>query len=141
MADIIQLTETPSHLLHQITEAKDEHTPSHGDLSEDTDGIKQQILKEQIVETLSTIFDPEIPVNIYELGLIYDLQVDASNNVDVKMTLTSPACPVAGSLPGEVEQKVQSVAGVNSAHVELVWDPPYSMDMMSEAAQLKLGLL
>lgn len=141
MADIIQLTETPAHLLSRIADAKDEHTPSHGDLSEASDGIKQQILKEQIVETLSTIYDPEIPVNIYELGLIYDLQVDAGNNVDVKMTLTSPACPVAGSLPGEVEQKVQAVPGVNSARVELVWDPPYTMDMMSEAAQLKLGLL
>jgi FeS assembly SUF system protein len=103
-------------------------------------GVKEQILKEQIVEALRTIYDPEIPVNIYELGLIYNLDVDSEGNVDVKMTLTSPACPVAGTLPPEVENKIASVPGVNNVELELVWDPPYSMEMMSEAARLQLGL-
>lgn len=96
-------------------------------------------LDERIIEAVSEIYDPEIPVNIYELGLIYEINVKEDNAVEVIMTLTTPACPVAGSLPGEVEQKVLSVDGVESVHVELIWDPPWSPDMMSEAAQLQLG--
>jgi FeS assembly SUF system protein len=97
-------------------------------------------LEERIVDAIRTVFDPEIPVNVYELGLIYDVDVDpASGRVDVKMTLTSPACPVAGSLPGEVREKVQGVSGVDRAEVELVWDPPWNPSMMSEAARLELG--
>ena len=92
-------------------------------------------------DQLRTCYDPEIPVDIYELGLIYSVDVAGDGRVDVKMTLTSPACPVAGSLPGEVETKVAAVDGVRSAHVELVWDPPWDKDMMSEAAQLKLGFM
>lgn len=102
--------------------------------------IKDEILKEQIIETISTIYDPEIPVNIYELGLIYDIAIE-DGSVWVKMTLTSPACPVAGTLPIEVENKIASVPGVKNVELELVWEPPYSMDMMSEAARLQLGLL
>ncbi len=98
-------------------------------------------LKEQVVEVLKTIYDPEIPVNIYELGLIYDIDLDPSSFVNVKMTLTSPACPVAGTLPPEVEQKVGSVAGVSGSKVELVWDPPWDMSKMSEAAKLQLNLM
>jgi FeS assembly SUF system protein len=94
-----------------------------------------------IVEALKTVFDPEIPVNIYELGLIYDVEVQESGHVDLKMTLTSPGCPVAGSLPGEVEVKVRNVPGVASAQVELVWDPVWNPSMMSEAARLTLGML
>jgi FeS assembly SUF system protein len=101
----------------------------------------EQVLRNHIIDVLSTIYDPEIPVNIYELGLIYDILIDDENNVIIRMTLTSPACPVAGTLPGEVQQKVMTVPGVNNAIVELVWDPPYSMDMMSESARLQLGLL
>ena len=97
-------------------------------------------LQEQVIEVLRTIYDPEIPVNIYELGLVYAVDVDAGKFVDIKMTLTSPACPVAGSLPGEVEQKAASVAGVSGAKVELVWDPPWDMSKMSEAAKLQLNL-
>ena len=97
-------------------------------------------LEASIVEVLRTCFDPEIPVNIYEMGLIYGIDVKPSGEVDIRMTLTSPGCPVAGSLPGEVEQKVQSVPGVNNATVELVWDPPWCMDLMSEAAKLQLGM-
>ena len=101
-------------------------------------------IEERVVHALKTIYDPEIPVNIYELGLIYDIAVspaDAAGEhaVQVKMTLTSPACPVAGSLPGEVEQKVAGVAGVERAEVELVWDPTWNPSMMSEAARLELG--
>jgi len=93
-----------------------------------------------IVEALKTVFDPEIPVNIYELGLIYDVEVKEEGAVHVKMTLTSPACPVAGSLPGEVQKKIEEVPGVASAEIELVWDPVWNPSMMSEAARLQLGM-
>lgn len=98
-------------------------------------------LEERIVEALKTVYDPEIPVDIYELGLIYDIQIDEGNNAHVRMTLTSPACPVAGTLPGEVEMKVAGVAGVETSEVELVWDPAWNPEMMSEAAKLELGFL
>jgi FeS assembly SUF system protein len=97
-------------------------------------------LKQQIIETLKTIFDPEIPVNIYEIGLIYEVNVDDDANAHVLMTLTSPMCPVAESLPPEVEEKVAAVDGVTSAKVEVTWDPPWDPEMMSEAAKLELGM-
>ncbi len=97
-------------------------------------------VENNIVEALKTVFDPEIPVNIYELGLIYDIDIQADGSVQVKMTLTSPGCPVAGSLPGEVQSKVEGVPGVTSADVELVWDPSWNPSMMSEAARLELGM-
>jgi len=97
-------------------------------------------LETKIIGALHTCFDPEIPVDIYELGLVYGIDIDPAGNVAVKMTLTSPNCPVAGSLPLEVEQKVQSVEGVNDVKVELVWDPPWCMDKMTEAAKLQLGM-
>ena len=97
-------------------------------------------LTDDIVAALKTVYDPEIPVDIYELGLIYGIDVHPSGEVNIKMTLTSPGCPVAGSLPGEVEQKVQAVPGVTAAKVELVWDPPWGMEKMSEAAKLQLGM-
>ena len=96
-------------------------------------------LKNAIVEQIKTIFDPEIPVNIYDLGLIYEVNVDEKGQVEVIMTLTSPACPVAGSLPGEVEEVVMNVDGVEDAVVELVFDPPWNKDMMSEEAKFELG--
>ncbi len=101
-------------------------------------GIPEE-LKQKVIDALCTVFDPEIPVNIYELGLIYDLDVRPDGRVDIRMTLTSPMCPVAGSLPPEVESKVRAVPGVSDVRVELVWDPPWSMDKMSEAAKLQLG--
>lgn len=107
----------------------------------DEGGVKQQILKQQIIEALCSVYDPEIPVDIYELGLIYDLKVEPDGKVDIKMTLTSPACPVAGTLPIEVENKVAAIPGVTDVNLELVWDPPYGIEMMSEAARLQLGLL
>ena len=97
-------------------------------------------LENGIVEALKTVYDPEIPVNIYELGLIYDVDLQEGGAVHVKMTLTSPACPVAGSLPGEVQTKIEAVPGVTSAEIELVWDPVWNPSMMSEAARLQLGM-
>lgn len=108
----------------------------------DLDLSPQQVedVRRKIVDVLHTCFDPEIPVNIYELGLIYDLQVQPTGAVHIQMTLTSPACPVAGSLVGEVEHKVRKVANVSTAAVELVWDPPWTQERMSEAAKLQLGI-
>jgi FeS assembly SUF system protein len=96
-------------------------------------------LEAAVTEAVRTVYDPEIPINIYDLGLIYDIETTPNGEVNIRMTLTSPACPVAGSLPGEVQDRVASVPGVSSAHVELVWDPPWNIDMMSEAARLQLG--
>jgi FeS assembly SUF system protein len=98
-------------------------------------------LKSKIVEVLKTCYDPEIPVDIYELGLIYDIDVDDNNKAYIKMTLTSPMCPVAGTLPGEVENKIKAIPEISDAVVELVWDPPWNMQMMSEAARLELGFM
>jgi len=98
-------------------------------------------IHDEVITTLKTIFDPEIPVNIYELGLIYDVEVSPGGGVQIKMTLTSPACPVAGSLPPEVEEKVRQVPGVTEANVEIVWDPMWNQDMMTEEARLQLGLV
>ena len=96
-------------------------------------------IESRIVEALQTIYDPEIPVDIYELGLIYEVEVREDGEVYVKMTLTSPMCPVAETLPPEVETKVRDVEGVSRVVLDLVWDPPWSPDMMSEAAKLELG--
>ncbi len=98
-------------------------------------------LRQLIVDAIKTVHDPEIPVDIYELGLIYEINIDAKKNVEVVMTLTSPSCPVAGSLPQEVEEKVLKVSGVNDACVELVFEPPWNQEMMSEEAMLELGFL
>ena len=98
-------------------------------------------LRERIVQALKTCYDPEIPVDIYELGLIYDLKVDEAGGVNIQMTLTSPMCPVAGSLPPEVETKVKEVPGVSSAKVEVVWEPPWTPEKMSEAAKLTLNVM
>ena len=97
-------------------------------------------VRDRIIATLKTVYDPEIPVDIYELGLIYEVDVRAENAVYVKMTLTSPMCPVAETLPPEVEQKVRMVEGVGDVELELVWDPPWDPEMMSEAAKLELNM-
>ncbi|MBI3059919.1 MAG: SUF system Fe-S cluster assembly protein [Deltaproteobacteria bacterium] len=99
------------------------------------------VIEAQVIEALRTCFDPEIPVNIYELGLIYDVKVEPSGAVEVRMTLTSPHCPVAQSLPAEVEARIKEVPGVADARVEVVWDPPWEPSRMSEAAKLQLGML
>ncbi|MFZ6033189.1 MAG: SUF system Fe-S cluster assembly protein [Melioribacter sp.] len=98
-------------------------------------------LEQEIIAVLKTCYDPEIPVDIWELGLIYDLRVDDEGNTYIKMTLTSPNCPVAESLPIEVKEKVKKVKGVKDVYLDLVWEPPWSMDKMSEEAKLELGFL
>ena len=102
--------------------------------------VEKEALRDRIIEMLKTVYDPEIPVNLYEMGMIYEIEIGDDSDVLVKMTLTSPTCPVAGTLPGEVQQKVASVEGVRSADVDLVWDPPWNQAMLSEAAKLQLGL-
>ena len=97
-------------------------------------------LKEKIIKEIKKIYDPEIPVNIYELGLIYEIKVEKDTNVKVKMTLTTPNCPVAESLPKEVKDSIMQVKEVNNVDLELVWDPPWDKSMMSEAAKLELNL-
>ena len=101
---------------------------------------KEQI-RDQAIDILKTIYDPEIPVNIYELGLIYDVEISDDDEVLVTMTLTAPNCPVAGSLPMEVENKLKGLHGITDARVEITWDPPWEMSKMSEDAKLQLGLL
>jgi FeS assembly SUF system protein len=136
---------------HTVEQAPDEPKPPAADAPAETppapaapaaDLTPEQIksLEEEIIKVLCTCFDPEIPVNVYELGLIYDIDILPSGAVGIRMTLTSPACPVAGSLPPEVEGKVRRVPGVTSAKVDVVWDPPWTPKLMSEAAKLQLGL-
>ncbi len=98
-------------------------------------------LREKVVAAIKTVYDPEIPVDVMELGLIYEINVYPVNNVYVLMTLTSPSCPSAEEIPGEVEQAIKTVEGVNDVKVELTFDPPYTQDMMSEAAKLELGFM
>ncbi len=101
----------------------------------------EETLQERVIAMIKTCYDPEIPVDIYELGLIYDVDVQDSGDVAVTMTLTSPMCPVAESLPPEVEAKIRTVEGVNDARVDVTWEPPWSPEKMSEAARLELGML
>ncbi|MCA9741794.1 MAG: DUF59 domain-containing protein [Deferribacteres bacterium] len=98
------------------------------------------VLKMEVVKVLQTCFDPEIPVNIYDLGLIYDIEIHPENKIKILMTLTSPACPVAGTLPGEIETRVKAMTSVSDAEVEVVWEPPWNPEMMSEAAKLELNM-
>ncbi len=103
--------------------------------------MTDQELKERVVNAIKTIYDPEIPVDVYELGLIYEITIYPVNNVHILMTLTSPACPSAEEIPGEVEKKTRAVEGVNEVQVELTFSPPYTQEMMSEAAKLELGFM
>lgn len=105
------------------------------------DKVEVQDLGEQIIEVIKTIYDPEIPVDIYELGLIYDVLVNEDNDVKILMTLTSPNCPVAETLPVEVEEKVNTVTDVKNTEVEITFDPPWNQSLMSEEAKLELGFL
>jgi FeS assembly SUF system protein len=98
-------------------------------------------LTQRVIDVIKTCYDPEIPVDIWELGLIYEIELDAGNNLKVKMTLTSPSCPVAETLPPEVEQKLRDIEGIASAKVELTFDPPWDKNMMSEVAQVELGFM
>jgi FeS assembly SUF system protein len=103
--------------------------------------MNTEALKQKVIDCLQTIFDPELPVNIYELGLIYEVSILPINNVQIVMTLTAPSCPAAQSLPIEVDQKVHQIEGVNDVHVAVTWTPPWNKTMMSEVAQLELGML
>jgi FeS assembly SUF system protein len=105
------------------------------------DADELEALRLGVVEALHTVYDPEIPVDIYELGLIYDINIDPAGNVGIKMTLTAPGCPVAGSMPGMVKDAIETVDSVGKINVELVWDPPWDRDRMSETAQLALGMI
>lgn len=105
-----------------------------------TEKFDKTDLHSLVIEALRSVYDPEIPVNIYELGLIYGIKIDDDGKVEIDMTLTSPACPVAGSLPPEVEAKIKAIPGVKECIVNVVWDPPWDMSMMSEEAKLQLNL-
>ncbi|HEX2931160.1 MAG TPA: SUF system Fe-S cluster assembly protein [Candidatus Binatia bacterium] len=103
--------------------------------------INETIIEAEVIEALRSCYDPEIPVNIYEMGLIYDLKVSPEGVVTIRMTLTSPHCPAAQSMPAEIEGKVRAVPGVTDVAIDLVWDPPWDMSKMSEAARLQLGMV
>ena len=105
------------------------------------ESLNETIIEAQVLEALRTCFDPEIPVNIYDLGLIYEIKVSPEGAVAVQMTLTSPHCPAVQSLPAEVKDKIRAVPGVTQAKIDLVWDPPWDQDKMSEAARLQLGMM
>ncbi len=128
----------PTRLETETAPAADTSGSVEAQPAGDTD---TEALKQAVIEVLSTITDPEIPVNIYELGLVYDVDVNAEGDVHVLMTLTTPNCPVAESMPGEVEYRVGTVPGVRGVYVELVWDPPWTPERMSEAAKLELGFI
>ncbi len=100
-----------------------------------------EALRQQVIQAVQTVYDPEIPVNIYELGLIYDLEVDQAANVAIRMTLTAPGCPVAGTMPGMVKDAMQTIESIGNIDVELVWDPPWDPSRMSDAARLELGMI
>ena len=121
--------------------APDGADPTGGEAApEPADGASVAVVKAQVIEAISTVYDPEIPVNIYELGLVYNVDLAEDGLVNVRMTLTSPMCPAAQQIPAEVQQKVEAVDGVAKANVEIVWDPPWSMDKMSDTARFALGL-
>src|SRR5208282_2229159 len=119
-----------------------EQIPAAASNSQPTLNVSEVVaLNDKIVERLRTVYDPEIPVNIYDLGLIYEVKVEPTGEVYVKMTLTSPGCPAAGTLPGEVEDKIVVIPGVKNAKVDVVWEPTWDKEMMSEAAKLQLGFM
>ena len=103
--------------------------------------MKNTDIKEKVIAILKTCYDPEIPVNIYDLGLIYGIDIDENNNVNIRMTLTSPNCPAIETLPEDIQEKVQTLKEIELVNIELVWDPPFSQDLMSDEARLTLGLL
>ncbi len=108
---------------------------------EQNQAIPETNLRDQVIAALKTVYDPEIPVDVYELGLIYEVNIFPVNNVFILMTLTSPSCPSAEVIPGEIQQKLKEIEGINDVKVEVTFDPPYSQDMMSEAAKLELGFM
>ena len=127
--------EAPKEMLNELQ--KNYKTP----VPQEKIGVEEKTVEEEVIDVLKTVYDPEIPVDIYSLGLIYEIDVSITNDVHIEMTLTSPACPVAGTLPPEIEQKVKNeVSAVNAATVDVVWEPMWIPAMMSEAAKLELGM-
>lgn len=110
-------------------------------MSTETENSTKESLRDKVINAIKTVYDPEIPVDIYELGLIYEISTYPVNNVFILMTLTSPACPAAETIPSEVEQKVKAIEGIGDVKVELTFDPPFTQDMMSDAAKLELGFM
>jgi len=137
---IIKLTDEHAARAEEAARVASKAGAAAGAIFEHRDPVKTLAMQSQIVEVLSTIFDPEIPVNIYELGLIYEIAVDSDNVVGIRMTLTAPGCPAAQSLPVEVVNKLKQLPGITDAHVDIVWDPPWDKDRMSDAAKLQLGM-
>jgi FeS assembly SUF system protein len=117
-----------------------EATPAATAAEPDASSAADEKIRDGVIEVLRSVFDPEIPVNIYELGLVYDVEVRPEGRVYIRMTLTSPMCPVAETLPPEVQEKARGVAGVADVEIDLVWDPPWNPSMMTEAARLELGM-
>ena len=136
---LIPLADAPAPT-SETAEAAPASAPPSGGGTFTPDPLNTLKFQPALVEAVSKVFDPEIPVNIYELGLIYNLDVDAHGNVQVRMTLTAPACPAAQTLPVDVERRIRDVPGVNDVKVSVVWDPPWTRDKMSEAAKLTLGM-
>ena len=122
-----------------MNQSKNESISADKTRADNISELNKQELEEKIILALKTCYDPEIPVDIFELGLIYEIRIDNEANVNIKMTLTSPACPVAGSLPGEVESK--SLPEVKDAKIEIVWSPPWDKEMMSDVAKVELGFM
>ena len=138
---IIPLADAPSFEASQDSSAATPAGPSAPAAAAfERDPLNSLKYQGQIVEAISKVFDPEIPVNIYELGLIYNMDVDSASNVYIRMTLTAPGCPSAQQIPLDVERRVREVAGLNDVKVEVVWDPPWTKDRMSDAAKLTLGM-
>ena len=138
--NIIKLTEEHAARTEEEARVASNAGATAGAIFERRNPVKTLTMQPQIVEVLSTIFDPEIPVNIYELGLIYEIAVDSDNVVGIRMTLTAPGCPAAQSLPVEVVNKLKQLPGITDALVDIVWDPPWGRDRMSDAAKLQLGM-
>lgn len=126
--------------LQPVQTPQPDPTPAPGGGGAELSAEQIEALRPRIIDAIRTVYDPEIPVNIYELGLIYDLDIDAKGNVAIRMTLTAPGCPVAGTMPQMVRDAVARVEGLNDIDVDLVWDPPWDKSRMSEAAQLELGM-
>ena len=128
--------ETPTEIVNELQKNFKPPVP------QEKIGVEEKTVEEEVIDVLKTVYDPEIPVDIYSLGLIYEIDVSITNDVHIEMTLTSPACPVAGTLPPEIEQRVKNeVSAVNAAKVDVVWNPMWIPAMMSEAAKLELGML
>jgi FeS assembly SUF system protein len=137
---ILPLADAPAPSAAETPEPAPAPAPAPAEGAFARDPLNTLKLQPALVEAVSKVFDPEIPVNIYELGLIYDLDVDNSMNVQVRMTLTAPACPAAQTIPLDVERRIREVPGINDVKVAVVWDPPWTRDKMSEAAKLSLGM-